>query len=197
MMPTRLPLIKIFFLVWLGLGGVFALGSEPLENGAAIPAAKLITGAGKSYDLQKFATQSGKRNLLLVFFRTGTCNVCVTQLRDVAAHYDEILGMNTAVLALSLDDAIVQKRTSEMIESKFPILLDPEGKTVKAFGVFNPDEKLSRPSIYLVGHDQKVLYHYVGKSLADRPPLTEVLEVVRHYSGGLPSKSTATAKAHP
>lgn len=197
MLPKRLRLTKLFLLVWLGLGGAFALGSEPLADGAVIPAAKLITGAGKSYDLQKFATQSGKRNLLIVFFRTGTCNVCVTQLRDVAAHYEEILGMNTAVLSLSLDDAIIQKRTSEMIESKFPILLDPDGKTVKAFGVFNPEEKLSRPSIYLVGHDQKVLYHYVGKSLADRPPLAEVLEVVRHYSGGLPAKSAVTAKAHP
>ncbi len=196
MLPKRRRLTNLFCLLWLGLGGATALGSEPLADGALIPTAKLITGAGKSYDLQKFAAQSGKRNLLLVFFRTGTCNVCVTQLRDIAGHYDEILGLNAAVLAMSLDDAIVQKRTSEMIENKFPILLDPEGKTVKAFGVYNPDEKLSRPSLYLIGPDHKVLYHYMGKSLADRPPLTEVLDVIRHYSGGLPSKS-ASAKAHP
>ena len=181
---TLRRLTEIFLLVGLGLGS-FAFASEPLADGARIPKAKLTSYKGKTLELTKYAAENGKKNLLIVFFRTGTCNVCVTQLRDVATHYDEISSNNTAVLALSLDDAIVMARTGDMIENKFPLLLDPDGKTVKELGVLNPDEKLSRPSIYLVGPDQKVLYHYVGKSLADRPPFQEVLEVVRHYSGGL------------
>jgi peroxiredoxin len=191
-----MSLTKAAFVLWLGLAGGIAIGAGPIDNGAAIPGAKLVSHTGKSIDITKYASQSGKRNLLLLFFRTGTCNVCVSQLRDIAANYDEVTKANAAVLALSLDDAITHSRTAGLIENKYPLLLDPDGKTVKAFGVFNPEDNLSRPSVYLIGPDQKVLYHYVGKSLADRPPLNEVLEVVRHYSGGLPKRDTAP-KARP
>lgn len=173
-----------------------ALGAEPLADGAKIPKVKLTSHKGKTYDLSKYAAESGKRNLLLLFFRTGTCNVCTSQLRDIAGVYEEVKNNHTAVVALSLDDAIVMARTGELIENKFPLLMDPDAKTVKAFGVFNPEDKLSKPSVYLVGPDQKILYHYVGKDLTDRPPLTEVLDVIRHYSGGLPKRASAP-KAGP
>lgn len=186
-------LTNFILLGWFGLGLCHGLRAEPLADGAKIPAARMVTPKGKTIDLEKYAAQEGKRNLLLVFFRTGTCNVCVTQLRDIAAHYEQVTANNAVALGISLDDAIVQSSTAEKMENKFPLLLDPEGKIVKAFGIFNPEDKLSRPSIYLVGSDHKVLYHYVGKSLQDRPPLTEVMEVVRHYSGGLPKRASAKA----
>lgn len=141
-----------------------------------------------------YAKKEGKRNLLFVFFRTGTCAICIHQLQEFAVALDKIHELNASVLAVSLDDAIVLSRTSEKIQGKIPLLLDPNAKTVKQFGVFNPTESLAFPSLFLVGPDQKVLYRYVGKGLRDRPPTEEVMKVLRHYSGLVPKRSTTSTK---
>lgn len=176
--------------IWLGLVASAGLRAEPLSEGAVIPEASLLSHQGKKISLTGYAASRNKKNLLLVFFRTGTCSVCISQLRDIAQNFDRIDRWNAAVLGISLDDAIVHARTAEKIQNRFPLLLDPEGKTVKAFGILNPEDSLSRPSLYLVGPDRKILYKYVGKALSDRPPLSEVLDVVRHYSGGLPTRTS-------
>lgn len=145
----------------------------------------------------KYAASKGKKNLLLLFFRTGTCGVCVGQLQDYARYTSEFELLNAAVLSVSLDDAIVQGRVSEAIEAKFPILLDPQAKFTKAFDVFHPDEKLARPSVFLVGADRKIRYSYVGQGIQDRPPITTVLEVVKHYSGLAPTRAGRAVTSSP
>lgn len=173
---------------------VSASGAEtPLADGAAIPSAKLVTHTGQTIEVGKYAAQQGKRNLLLLFFRTGNCGICVGQLRDVAEHFEQVTADKAAVLAISLDDAITHAATFEKIERKYPLLLDPEGKTIHAFGVYNPEDKLARPAVYLISSAGKVLYHYVGKSLTDRPTIQEVLDVLHHYSGGLPTSTGRSA----
>ena len=96
--------------------------------------------------------------------------------------------MNAAVLAISLDEGIVQTRTSEKINKKFPILLDPDAKVVNQFKVYNPEDKLSRPASFVIGPDARVVYQKVGRSLTDRPSVDTILEVLKHYSGQLPKK---------
>lgn len=160
-----------------------------------MPAAKLPTPMGSKVDVLEFAKQNKKKNLLLVFFRTGTCGICVQQLDEIQSNIQEIRNNNAEVLAISLDDAITMSRTAERIKD-YPLLLDPDGKTVKAFGVFNPDEKLSRPSVYLIGPDKKVLYSYVGRGLSDRPTTATLMQAVKHYSGLMPTKG-GSAPAQP
>lgn len=165
-----------------------------LEVGEAMPQLRLMTARGQKIHVNEYAKSKGKKNLLFIFFRTGNCGICVAQLEEVANRLTEFENQNTAVLAISVDDAIVQSRTSERIQHKIPILLDPDGKTVKLFSVFNPEEKLSRPATFLIGPDQKVLYQYVGQAISDRPPINTLLEMVTHYSGGLPKARTVTGK---
>lgn len=160
-----------------------AANSSPLEDGAKIPNLSLPSFTGKKISLASYAAAQKKRNLLLVFFRTGTCGVCTHQLVELSKAYAQISDWNTAVLALSVDDAIIHAGTSEKIQKRFPLLLDPDAKAIKAFGVFNETEKKAWPSIYLVGPDRKVLYHYVGKDMMDRPKTETVLEAIQHHSG--------------
>ena len=157
-----------------------------MGEGDFVPRVTLPTASGRRIDITSFAKKQHKRNLLLVFFRTGKCPICVSQLIDFAQNFDRIGALNAAVLAISLDDAIIQSRTSEKIRNLFPLLLDPDAKTVHAFDVFNPEDKLARPSLFLIGPDRKILYSYVGKTLRDRPALEAVLDVLDHYSGSLP-----------
>lgn len=150
------------------------------------------TASGQKYDIPGYAKSRKKKNLLLVFFRTGNCGVCVAQLIEFSQKIEEMEATNTAVLAMSVDDAITQRRTSEKIEDKFPIVLDPDAEVTKRFDAFNPDEKLARPSLFLLDPKGKVLYRYVGKDLHDRPAYAAVLDMLKHYSGGLPSRSTSS-----
>lgn len=181
-----LPIIRVSFLTSL----IFlALGARPgvaLQQGDKAPLVTLSTAKGKKIDVMKYAQDQKKRNLLLVFFRTGTCGICVAQLEEIATEVEKFQGANAAILSVSLDDAIVQSRTSERISDKYPILLDPDGKTAKKFGVYNPEEKLARPSVFLIDSNQKILYGYIGKGLQDRPTTPHLLQMVRHYSGMLP-----------
>lgn len=173
----------------LFLAALFSFPSLGLEDGEKIPSVTLTSYSGEKIAIAGYAKKRKKKNLLLLFFRTGTCSICTQQLHEVASHFDEIEKWNATVLALSLDDAMIQSKTAEKIEKKFPILQDPDAKTVNAFGVFNPEDKLSRPSIFLVGPDRKILYHYVGQAISDRPPLATILQAVQHYSGMLPKSS--------
>lgn len=170
-----------------------------LSTGDKIPLITLSTAFGEKILLASYARKQGKRNLLLFFFRTGTCGVCVGQLQETALHHEQIMENNAAVLAISLDDAIIQSQTADKISRKFPILLDPDSKTAKLFDVFNPQDKLAKPSIFLIGPDRRILYQHVGKSVYDRPAFAEILRVVKHYSGLLPTRDerevTSGAKA--
>lgn len=168
--------------------------SWALSVGDSIPKLSLPTAEGKKINVNGYAKTQKKRNLLLVFFRTGTCGVCLHQLEEIAQNYAQIEAANATVLSLSLDDAMVQKTVSEKINHKFPVMLDPDAKTVNLFGTFNPQDKLSRPSLFLVGPDQKIVYSYIGQSLGDRPPLPKLMEMLTHYSGLLPTGRAVTAK---
>ena len=112
--------------------------------------------------------------------------MCTHQLEEVSRQSETIGNSNAAVLAVSVDDAIVHSQTSLKIENKFPLLLDPDAKAIRSFGVYHPEEKMARPSLFLIGPDGKVLYHYVGKQMHDRPETSTVVEMVKHYSGALP-----------
>jgi peroxiredoxin Q/BCP len=180
------PIFLIFVLVW---GAVVGAATPPGFNDPVpkIPAT-LMTARGKKINVLGYAASQHKRNLLLVFFRTGKCGVCVSQLTEFAEHYKKVEEFNAVILAISLDDSIVQSQTSEKISNAFPILMDPDQAVVNAFGVFNPKENLSKPSQFLIGPDQKVLFSYVGEGISDRPPLEKLLSILNHYSGLLPTK---------
>lgn len=162
------------------------------QEGETVAKFTAKTASGEKYEVPGYAKSRKKKNLLFVLFRTGNCGVCVSQLVEFSQKLDEMEATNTAVLALSVDDAITQKRTSEKIENKFPIVLDPDAVVTKRFAAYNPDEKLARPSLFLLDPKGKVLYRYVGRDLHDRPPYATVLDVLKHYSGSLPSRSTSS-----
>lgn len=151
----------------------------------------LTTARGQKIDLAQYAKTKSKRNLLLVFFRTGTCGICKHQLQEIGDHIEQVFALNTAVLGLSLDDAIIQQRVAEELGGRFPLVLDPDAKVVKAFNVMHPQEKLSRPSLFLLGPNMEVLYRYVGQGIQDRPPFATLMDVLKHYSGLVPMRGKA------
>jgi peroxiredoxin len=61
----------------------------------------------------------------------------------------------------------------------FPILSDPEGRVIKAYGVWSDGEGgIAKPSLFLVPPDRSVLFSYVGEDFADRPSDDELFGAV-------------------
>ena len=62
----------------------------------------------------------------------------------------------------------------------FPLLSDPEGLVIKAWGVWTDAEGgIARPSIFAVRKDGSIALEYVGTDYADRPSDDELFNPLR------------------
>jgi len=62
----------------------------------------------------------------------------------------------------------------------FPILYNPQADVVKQYGVFGQvDPRLATPSTFIIDKQGVIRWKYVGKSVADEPPASVVLEQLR------------------
>lgn len=170
-----------FFLIYFlfSLIVIPSLEAKALKEGDTAPRFVLSDAYGKKYDLLDYPATIKKRNLLLIFFRTGTCNVCIEQMLEVADRAVDIKKMDTAILTISMDDAIVLRSMEERVMKRFPVLMDSTGKAVRGFGAYNPAEKLARPSIFLINDQKKIVYQHVGRSLKDRPLTSKIVKLVK------------------
>jgi len=57
----------------------------------------------------------------------------------------------------------------------FPILADPTGAAIKAFGVFDPDTEIAWPSIFIIGKDGTVLKRWLADTYSQRVATDDVL----------------------
>lgn len=72
----------------------------------------------------------------------------------------------------------------EKLALPFPILSDPEGEVIRAWGVWNPGEGgVAKPSLFLVRPDWSLAFEYVGTDFADRPTDAELFAAVAEGTG--------------
>lgn len=75
------------------------------------------------------------------------------------------------VAGISVDEVEKNAAMVEKLILPFPLLSDPEGRVIKAWGVWNEGEGgLAKPALFLVRPDRTAAYSYLGKDYADRPP---------------------------
>lgn len=60
----------------------------------------------------------------------------------------------------------------------YPMALDREGTTIRAWGLTERGEKHSVPAVFLVGRDGVIRFAQVGDSMSDRADLDEILDVI-------------------
>ncbi len=62
----------------------------------------------------------------------------------------------------------------------FPLLSDPDGRVIKAWGVWTDGEGgIARPSIFAVRKDGSIAWEYVGGDYADRPSDNDLFNSLR------------------
>ena len=88
-------------------------------------------------------------------------------LRDTHAEFTDA---SAQVLGISMDNLETQTKFAESLNVPFPILADPEGVAVKAYGVGNPAGYANRVT-FVIEKDGKVSKVIEGKDAID-PALT-------------------------
>jgi peroxiredoxin len=61
----------------------------------------------------------------------------------------------------------------------FPLYSDPTHAGIKAWGIYDARNEISRPATFVVAKGGTIVYRYVGESPSDRPTSQVVLEVLR------------------
>jgi mycoredoxin-dependent peroxiredoxin len=82
-------------------------------------------------------------------------------------NYKKFTAENTEVLGMSANAAFSQKAFVDFIKVKYPLLSDRDGKTMKAFGVWDEERRLAKRSYILV--DKEGVIRFINT----RPTNTE------------------------
>jgi peroxiredoxin len=83
-------------------------------------------------------------------------------------------------VGVSTNVTFSQKAFADYLKLNFPLLSDaPDGKTMQAYGVFNPERKLAQRSYFIVDKNGVVRYKKVLKPGEPLVPNDVLLEEVR------------------
>ncbi|MBI3723138.1 peroxiredoxin family protein [bacterium] len=82
------------------------------------------------------------------------------------------------VAAVSVDPVDVSQELSAKLGLHYPILSDPSGETIRAWGVWHAEKKIALPSVFVVDSHGVIRWKFVSPAFNDRPPEDDVLEAV-------------------
>jgi len=95
---------------------------------------------------------------VLVNFWATWCGPCVQEMPSIQRLKEKLAGRPFAVLAVNLDEPESRIRNFlAKVAVDFPILLDPERKTSRAWNA------RILPATYIVGPDGKIRYSVIGE----------------------------------
>jgi peroxiredoxin len=95
---------------------------------------------------------------------------------------DRFHGAGLQPAAISVDPVEGNAALVDKLLLNFPVLSDPEARVIREWDVYNPDEDVAVPSIFLVLPDLTIAYSYRGDDFADRPGEEEIFAAL----GGTP-----------
>ena len=64
---------------------------------------------------------------------------------------------------------------------------DPAAEVLRPYGAVLPGDQGAVPATFIISRDGMVRFRYIGKGPGDRPPLRDLLNVVRGIAGAPPS----------
>lgn len=138
--------------------GAIAARAAPLA-----PALQGVDEDGNTFDL---AELRGKR-VLLVFYRTADCGLCVQQLRSLASTAEAFDRLGAEVIALTSDPPDVNRRTAERLELDFPII-SIDRNTMATWGIWPAESRRPHPASFIIDQEGRLRFIQIGRTEADR-----------------------------
>lgn len=104
----------------------------------------------KAIDGSKIDALTSKYTVL-IFFQGSFCSVCGHQLETYQKHLSALKSLGVHVVGISHDDVKESYKTMGEHGLSFPIVADPQGKLIRAFGVENVVKHgIAYPSVYIL-----------------------------------------------
>ena len=81
------------------------------------------------------------------------------------------------MVAVSTDLVVDAIQMTELVEAEYPILPDPGGRLVRAFGVFDLlGDQVAAPATVIIGRDGSILWDQIARTIGWRAAAEEILE---------------------
>jgi peroxiredoxin len=130
--PSKIGLLALSFMLVLGSGLVWAMGSRVPAVGTAAEDFRLVDLEGKQQSLSQY-----RGKVVLVNFWATWCKPCTTEMPAMQATYDKLREKGFVVLAVNeLEDEAKVREHIKQYGHTFPVLLDHDNKVANQFGVF-------------------------------------------------------------
>lgn len=147
-----------------------------LKKGDTIPDVELVDQKGQSISLHSFR---GKSALVIYFYPKDNTAVCTAQACGFRDHYEDFLELGATVIGISKDSVSSHKNVSEKRKLPFPLLSDPKGKALKAFGVPTYLFGLLPGRVTFIADNQCIIQHTFRADFKADVHIHESLNILR------------------
>jgi peroxiredoxin len=117
-------------------------------------------------------------------------------LAEFRDHFEDFRALGIRIAAVAVDSPSRSDRVRSQYELPFPILCDTEGQVLRAWGLFNSNEKdgIAVPAIVLVGRDRRIRLSMI-EGVATRVCAADLLTSLRSYSAPADSGNVMPSNA--
>jgi peroxiredoxin len=137
--------------------------AEPIPPSTSAPPLNGTRSDGESFDLREL---HGKR-VLLIFYRSAGCGLCLQQLSALAADHKAYHDLDTKIIAVTADPPEINRKTADLLDQRFPIIT-VDHATLTRWGAWSPERRSPQPATFIIDERGNVLYQKIGASAADR-----------------------------
>lgn len=154
--------------------GVLAPAAET-QTGTMAPGFEARDQNGKTVKLADFL---GKSNVVLYFYPKDDTPGCTKEACSLRDAYQAILDTGAVVLGVSADDVESHAAFAKKFNLPFPILADPDGALIKAYGVKMPFLKVAHRVTFII--DQRGVIRYRVDKVDTGRHDQQVLELLKN-----------------
>jgi thioredoxin-dependent peroxiredoxin len=131
-----------------------------LNIGDKAPDFSLVSDSGKKVSLKDFRGQ----NLVLYFYPKADTPGCTTEANQFRDALKDLTKAKTSVAGVSADPPDALQKFRDKYQLNFPLLSDPDHKTLEAYGVWQEKNMYGKKSMgivrttYIIGPDGKITH---------------------------------------
>lgn len=164
------------------------------------PSMKLTTGSKlphftvtNAQDQTVSSAQLTDKPAILIFYRGNWCPLCMAQLKELVALYDEISALGVRVAMISPQPHSNTVELAKMFKVKFDFLTDKGNAAAQALGIENIngtpmgmqmlgyDDNTVLPTVIITGRDGKIVWTHETDNYRIRPEPHIFLDVLRKH----------------
>ena len=163
---------RLFSAIFAAIG--LTAGGADLTVGMPAPAFKALDQKGQVVQLSDFL---GKKTVCLYFYPKDDTPGCTAEACSLRDGHGAILAAGAVVLGVSADDTRSHAAFAEKFDLNFPILADPAGTIIKAYGVKMPVLTMAKRVTFII--DRTGVIRQIVKDVKTKEHDRQVLEALK------------------